>query len=47
MFFPGSNITMFYVLYPFVNYLLALPRSQSVDRLVGWLVAQIMASNYN
>jgi hypothetical protein len=26
-FFPGSNITRFYVLYPFVTCLLTLPRS--------------------
>jgi hypothetical protein len=26
LFFPGSNITFFYVLYPFMTYLLTLPR---------------------
>jgi hypothetical protein len=43
VFLPGSNIT-FYVLYPFVTYLLTLPRS---NRIRSILICRILTGQGN
>jgi hypothetical protein len=42
MFFPGSNLTFFYVLWPFVTYLLTLPRIKKIKYLIFEMKPDIM-----
>jgi hypothetical protein len=44
-FFPGSNITFFYVLYPFVTYLLTLPRNNALHIFVTSNTAENYATH--